>query len=69
MVLRIRYPDLTYDYVAAERIDHLIAERQIIMFYRPSEQQGIDIERDPIRQAGRRRYRGKERRAPVSRTP
>ncbi len=63
MVLRIRYPDLSYDYISAHMIDDLIAEKKILMFYRPSEHQWVDIERDVIRRGGNRRYDGIERRS------
>jgi hypothetical protein len=62
MVIRIRYPNLTYDYVSSQMIDKLIAEKQTIMFYRPSERQWIDVERASIRREAARRYNGIERR-------
>jgi hypothetical protein len=65
MVLRVRYPNLTYDYVSSQMIDSLIAQKQIAMFYRPSERQWIDVERDTIRREGAKRYDGIERRSPA----
>jgi hypothetical protein len=63
MFLRVRYPNLTYDYVSAQMIDNLIAQKQIIMFYRPSERQWVDVELDPIRKGRTGRYDGIERRS------
>ena len=65
MVLRIRYPNLDFDYISAHMLDNLINSKKIIQFYRPSEERWADIERDPtsIRRTGRHRYDGVERRA------
>jgi hypothetical protein len=62
MLLRVRYPNVTFDYVSTQMIDEFIAEKRIIKFYRPSGQQWIDIERDTIRRAKNRKYKGIERR-------
>ena len=64
MLLRIRYPNLDFDYISAHMLDSLIGSRKIIQFYRPSEERWVDVEREPnaIRRGGRRRYNGLERR-------
>jgi hypothetical protein len=63
MFLCVRYPNLTYDYVSAQMIDDLIAQKQIIMFYRPSQRRWVDVEWDSIRRESARRYDGIERRS------
>ena len=67
MVLRIRYPNLDFDYISAHMLDNLINSKKIIQFYRPSEERWVDVEREPsaIRRGGRRRYDGIERRSAI----
>jgi hypothetical protein len=62
MVLRVRYPNRKYDYVSSAAIDRLITQKQIGMFYRPSEKRWIDIEHGPLRKDANTGYDGIERR-------
>jgi len=68
MIIRIMYPDYSYDYVHARKLDQLIASNRIVKFVRPSEDAWVDIVRDPIRGKGGGIYRGPERRS-SHRTP
>ena len=63
MIIRIMYPDYSYDYVNARKLDQLIASNRIVKFVRPSEDAWVDIVRDPIRGKGGVAYRGPERRS------
>lgn len=63
MILRVQYPNQKHDYLSSRMIDNFIAQKQIMMFYRPSQKRWIDIERDTIRRASNVFYIGPERRS------
>ncbi len=50
MLLRVQYPNETYDYVSAATLDGLIGALQIRQFYRPSEKGWVDIVKGPVRE-------------------
>jgi hypothetical protein len=64
MVLRVKFDDEKFDYVSSQAIDDLIAQKQITMFYRPSEKRWISIGIDPVRRKSGVFYIGPERRTP-----
>ena len=66
MVLYVRYKDGRSDYVHSLFLGTLIRDKEISMFYRPSERQWIDVESGRLRREGRSGYDGVERR---TRTP
>jgi len=61
MIIRVMYPDYRYDYVDAQALDRLIASEGITKFLRPSQQEWVYVDRDPVRGAGGE-YSGPERR-------
>lgn len=62
MIIRVMYTDYCYDYVNARKLDQLIASKRIIKFVRPSQDEWVDVSRDPVRGAGGTAYQGPERR-------
>lgn len=60
-VVHTQKHDKTYDYVPASRLQGLITSHAIIRFFRPEEQQWVEIGVDPVRGTGGR-YNGPERR-------
>lgn len=67
MVLRVKLEDERYDYVSSQAIEELIEQKQIVMFYRPSEKRWVDVSSDPIRRKTGVYYIGPERRHPSQR--
>ena len=65
MLLHVQYKDFSYDYVDADTLDKLIANKTIQWFYRPSEKRLINVFSDPIRGIGGD-YSGSERRQHIS---
>jgi hypothetical protein len=63
MLVHVRYPDRKGDYVNSLTFDRLIRDRAIAAFFRPSEQQWIDIRYGPLRTNNPARYTGVEMRA------
>jgi len=49
MLLRVQYRNEKYDYVVPETLDELIMTREITRFYRPSENDWVDVDRSPLR--------------------
>lgn len=62
MLLHIQYPDKKFDYINTTMLDHLIRNRTIQKFYRPSEARWVDIDLDPLRGEAVEYYDGMERR-------
>jgi hypothetical protein len=62
MVLRVQYPNRKFDYVNSLILDRMIREKELRMFFRPSEMRWINIERDSIRGKEEIYYIGPERR-------
>jgi hypothetical protein len=64
MLIRVQYRDQRYDYVDAKLLDHIIATKPIMKFYRPSEGLWVDVERALVRGTGGEygEYSGPERR-------
>jgi hypothetical protein len=62
MILYVRYPNMKVDYVNALMVGHLIKDKAITAFFRPSELQWVDIEHGPVRKDKPGRYTGVERR-------
>lgn len=63
MILYVRYKDEKSDYVNALFLDSLIRDKEISMFYRPSERQWIHVDSGRIRGEGSHHYDGVERRS------
>ncbi len=61
MMLYVKYRDMRYDFVNTQTLDRLLAQKSIRMFYRLSEKQWVDVDRDRIRGSGGG-YRGPNRR-------
>lgn len=62
MPIHIQREDTNYEYVGESVLAHLIATRQIVRFFRPSEKRWIVPDVDPVRGAGGEEYTGPERR-------
>jgi hypothetical protein len=60
-MVHVKYRDNSYDYVDDTILDYLIASSSIKEFYRPSEEEWVDIHEAPIRGEGLS-YIGPERR-------
>ncbi len=72
MILHVQYRDLRYDYVTTRTLDRLLADKQLRLFFRPSEKRWVNVLSDPVRGIGgeyvgpdrrERRKARKERRA------
>lgn len=61
MILHVQYRDLHYDYVTARTLDTLIADKQLRLFFRPSEKRWVNVLSDPVRGIGGE-YAGPDRR-------
>ena len=64
MLIRVQYKDQRYDYVDAALLDHIIATKPVMKFFRPSEGLWVNVEQDALRGLGGDEYAGPERRAP-----
>jgi hypothetical protein len=62
MILYVRYKDERIGHVNALFLDSLIRDREITMFYRPSERQWIGVGSGLTRKESNRHYSGAERR-------
>jgi hypothetical protein len=60
-MIHVKYQDNSYDYVDDMMLDYLIASDSIKEFYRPSDEEWVDVNEAPIRGAGLP-YIGPERR-------
>ena len=63
MMVRVQYPNYSYDYVDTRTLNKLLKHKGIIQFYRPSEERWVNIERDRVRGVNGR-YSGFDRRHP-----
>ena len=52
MLLHVQYNDSRYDYVDAATLEGLIASKQISKFFRPSQNEWVDIETGRLRGEG-----------------
>ena len=52
MLLHVQYKDFSYDHVDAITLDRLLADRNIRLFYRPSEERWVYVYRDAVRGIG-----------------
>ncbi len=60
-MIHVKYRDNTYHYVDDTILDYLIVSDSIKEFYRPSEEEWIDVNESPVRGEGLS-YIGPERR-------
>jgi hypothetical protein len=62
LILHVQYRNQKYDYVDRQKLDDLITQKGIKLFYRPSEKKWVDVDMDPVRGTGVGPYTGIERR-------
>jgi hypothetical protein len=60
MRIPVQYVDGNFDYVEADRLDHLIGFRKIMSFKRSDG--WVKVPQGPLRGEGGKKYRGPERR-------
>lgn len=60
MLIRIVYPDGRFDWVKPFKLDALLAEKQVQMFFRSG--RWVKVDRDPLRRSRLSSFSGSDRR-------